>query len=90
MNMRDAYRMLGIVALILVIAFALQLATLPPAGIALVLVVVAVVFAALFASRRRARAQRGQTRPGPPWPAGAGRLMPCPLLTSYPTRTRHK
>ena len=61
MNMRDAYRMLGIVALILVIAFALQLATLPPAGIALVLVVVAVVFAVLFASRRRARAQARPT-----------------------------
>lgn len=58
MNMRDAHQMLATVGLILVIAFALQLATLPPAGIAIVLVVLAVALIGLYL-HVRAQAKAG-------------------------------
>ena len=55
MNMRDAHQMLATVGLILVVAFALQLATLPPAGIVIVLVVLAVVLIGLYLHFRAQR-----------------------------------
>mgnify|MGYP006894331918 CR=1 FL=1 len=62
MNMRDAHQMLATVGLILVIAFALQLATLPPAGIVIVLVVLAVVLIGLYL-HGRAQAKAGAASP---------------------------
>ena len=64
MNMRDAHQMLATVGLILVIAFALQLATLPPAGIVIVLVVLAVVLIGLYL-HGRAQAKAGAASPAP-------------------------